>query len=398
MAQRELRRMAVDYALMQNSQLGRRDFLIGLTAMTAAVASRSMSGASTPTWMYVGSFTGEGRGHGEGLSVYHRASDAGRWQRVQLLKDLADPSFVIVDRRRGCLYSAHGDGTQATAYTIDQANGRVSVLNQQPTGGRNGVHLSIDATGRYLVLANYATGTVALLPIEQNGSLGPRRDLVTLTGTPGPHRTQQESSHPHDCPFDPGGRLVVVPDKGLDKVFVFRVDTARGTLVPAPPPDVASRAGAGPRHADFHPTQPYVYVINELDSTIAVYRFDAQTGALQPRQVHTTLPSSHTGNNTGAEIAVAPSGRFVYGSNRGHDSIAIFSVDQSTGLLTSVGWEPTQGKTPRFFGLDPTGTHLYAANQNSDTVVIFRVDQTTGKLTPTGETIEVKSPVTIAFR
>src|SRR5262249_21131450 len=157
-------RTALDYALMQNSQLGRRDFLVGLTgaAAAAAAAARSVSAASVPAWMYVGRFTGEGRGHGEGLSVFRRANESDRWQRVQLLKDLADPSFVIIDRRRGCLYSAHGDGTQATAYKIDQANGRVSVLNQQPTGGRNGVHLAIDATGRFLVLANYATGTVAL--------------------------------------------------------------------------------------------------------------------------------------------------------------------------------------------------------------------------------------------
>jgi 6-phosphogluconolactonase len=383
---------------MENSQLARRDFLIGLTGLAVAAASRSVAAASSPTWMYVGSFTGEGRGHGEGLSVFHRAGESDRWQRVQLLKDFADPSFVIVDRQNRCLYSVHGDGTQATAYRIDHANGRVSVLNQQPTGGRNGVHLAIDATGRFLVVANYATGTVALLPIEQDGSLGPRSDLVTLTGTRGPHRTQQETSHPHHCPFDRTGRFVVVPDKGLDKVFSYRVDTARGKLVPVDPPDVASRAGAAPRHADFHPTRPYVYVINELDSTITVYKFDLEKGALQPLQVHTTLPTSYTGNNTGAEIAVAPSGRFVYGSNRGHDSIAIFSIDQSTGLLTSVGWEPTRGKTPRFFGLDPTGTHLYAANQNSDTIVIFRVDQRTGKLTPTGETLDVKSPVTIAFR
>ena len=347
--------------------------------------------------MYVGSFTGEGRGHGEGLSVFHRAGESDRWQRIQLLTDLADPSFVIVDRQQRCLYAVHGDGTQATAYRIDRATGRLSVLNQQPTGGRNGVHLAIDATGRCLVVANYATGTVALLPIDQDGSLGPRSDLATLSGTPGPHRTQQESSHPHHCPFDPTGRVVVVPDKGLDKVFVFRVDPARGRLVPAARPDVASRAGAAPRHAGFHPTRPYVYVVNELDSTIAAYELDPASGALEPLQVHTTLPSRYTGNNTGAEIAVAPSGRFVYASNRGHDSIAIFAIDPTTGLLTSVGWAPTQGKTPRFFGLDPTGTHLYAANQISDTVVIFRVDQTAGTLTPTGETIEVASPTTIAF-
>jgi len=387
---------------MQNSQLPRRDFLIGLTAAAAAAATgrvaRAQERSRAPTWMYVGSFTGEGRGHGEGLSVFQRAGESDRWRQIQLLKDLADPSFVITNRQKRFLYSVHGDGTQATAYRIDQASGRLTVVNQQPTGGRNGVHLSIDATGRLLVAANYASGTVALLPIADDGSLGPRADLATLTGTPGPHRTQQESSHPHHCPFDRSGRIVVVPDKGLDKIFVFRVDAARRALVPAARPDVSSRAGAAPRHAEFHPTLPYVYVINELDSTIAVYRFDVETGALEPLQVHTTVPSRYTGNNSGAEIAVAPSGRFLYGSNRGHDSIAIFAIDQATGLLTSVGWEPTQGKTPRFFGLDPTGTHLYAANQNSDTVVIFAIDQASGKLKPTGETIDVKSPTTIAFK
>jgi YVTN family beta-propeller protein len=383
---------------MQNRQLGRRDFLVGLTGLAAVVTSRSALAAAAPTFMYVGSFTGEGRGHGEGLSVFRRSGESDPWRLIQLLKDLADPSFLIVDRPGRCLYSAHGDGTQATAFRIDQTTGRLNVLNQQPTGGRNGVHLAIDATGRFLVVANYATGTVAVLPINQDGSLAALSDLTTLSGAPGPHRTQQESSHPHHCPFDRTGRFVVVPDKGFDKIFVYRLDTARGKLVPGTSPDVASRAGAAPRHADFHPTRPYVYVINELDSTIGVYQFDGDRGALTPIQVHTTLPSSYTGNNTGAEIAVPPSGRFVYGSNRGHDSIAIFAIDQSTGLLTSVGWEPTQGRTPRFFGLDPSGTHLYAANQNSDTVVVFRIDQTTGKLTPTGETVKVASPTTIAFR
>jgi 6-phosphogluconolactonase len=383
---------------MQNSLLERRDFLMGLAGATAAIATRSMSAAAAPTFMYVGSFTGKDGGHGDGLSVFRRRTEADPWTLVQLMKDLADPSFLIVDRQGRRLYAAHGDGTQATAYQIDQATGRLEVKNRQPTGGANGVHLAIDATGRFLVVANYATGTVALLPINQDGSLGSRSDLAALSGTPGPHRTQQESSHPHHCPFDHAGRLVVVPDKGLDKVFVFRLDTTRGMLVPGTPPGVASRAGAAPRHAAFHPTRPYVYVINELDSTIATYQLDPDKGALTPLQVITTLPSSYTGNNSGAEIAVGSSGRFLYGSNRGHDSIAIFDIDQSTGVLTSVGWESTQGKTPRFFGLDPSGTHLYAANQHSDTVVIFRVDQVAGKLTPTGEIVKVASPTTIAFR
>jgi 6-phosphogluconolactonase len=383
---------------MSGDRIQRRDFLIGLAGVTAVAAGRPTSALAEPAFMYVGSFTGKDGGHGEGLSVYRRNREQERWTLVQLMKDIADPSFLIVDRQGRCLYSAHGDGTQATAYRIDPATGALTVLNQQPTGGTNGVHLAIDATGTFLVLANYGSGSVAVLPISSDGSLGPRSDLATLTGTLGPHRTQQETSHPHDCPFDRTGRVVVVPDKGLDKVFGFRLDTSRGTLVPGTPPAVASRAGAAPRHADFHPTKPYVYVINELDSTIATYQLDSEAAALKPLQVITTLPTSYTGNNTGAEIVVAPTGRFLYGSNRGHDSIAIFAIDPSTGVLASVGWESTQGKTPRFFGLDGPGTHLYAANQNSDTVVIFRVDQTSGKLTHTGETIKVASPTTIAFR
>jgi len=240
--------------------------------------------------------------------------------------------------------------------------------------------------------------TVALLGIEKDGSLGAPRDLATLNGKPGPHRTEQASSHPHDVVVDPRGRFVLVPDKGLDAVFVFSVDVAAGKLVPADPPSVATRPGAGPRHAGFHPTKPYAYVINELDSTITTYRFDPDRGTLSPLQVITTMPSSFTGNNSTAEIAVAPSGRFVYGSNRGHDSVAIFSVDETTGVLASVGWEPTQGKTPRFIGLDPSGTFLYAANQDSDTIVVFRVDGATGRLKATGRVVAVGSPSTMVFR
>src|SRR5437867_3386326 len=201
---------------MQHSRLGRREFVMGLGGMAATIASRSRrtsadgSGepqrgaeerrqAAAPNVMYVGSFTGQGRGHGEGLSVYRRNGEADPWTLIQLLKDLADPSFLIIDRQKRCLYSAHGDGTQATAYQIDRATGRLTVLNQQATGGRNGVHLAIDATGRFLALANYATGSLVVLPINQDGSLAPSSDLATMTGTPGPHETQQESSHPHHC-------------------------------------------------------------------------------------------------------------------------------------------------------------------------------------------------------
>jgi 6-phosphogluconolactonase (cycloisomerase 2 family) len=383
------------------AMMRRREFLGGLAGVTAAMASRpwsSADAAGAPTFMYVGSFTGKDRGHGEGISVYHRRRESDPWTLVQLLKEVADPSFLIIDRAGRHLYSAQGDGTQVTSYRIDPATGRLAVLNRQPTGGRNGVHLAIDATNRFLALANYATGHLIVLPINADGSLAPVSDRAAMAGDPGPHRIQQESSHPHHCPFDPTGRFIVVPDKGLDRLFLYRLDASSGRLVPGDPPSVTTRAGAGPRHADFHPTRPFAYVINELDSTVATYRFDPAEGVLKPLQILPTLPPTYTGNNTCAEIAVAPSGRFVYGSNRGHDSIAIFAVDGQTGLLTSVGWQSTQGRSPRFFGLDPSGTHLYAANQATDTVVIFRVDDTAGGLTPTGEVVKVATPSTIVFK
>jgi 6-phosphogluconolactonase (cycloisomerase 2 family) len=382
--------------------VARRDFLGQLAGLTTVVAAPSLiaqpARSTSPRFMYVGSFTGEGRGRGEGISVFQRKGEGDAWALVQLFKDVADPSFLKIDRSGRFLYSAHGAGTQATSYAIEQTTGRLTLLNQQPAGGINGVHLDIDATGRFLALANYATGTVVVLPINQDGTLAPHSALVTLTGEPGPHRTQQTSSHPHHCPFDRTGRYIVVPDKGFDKVFVYRLDAQRGTLVEGTPPSVASRSGAAPRHADFHPTRPWAYVINELDSTMTTYQFEPDKGVLKPIQVITTLPPSYTGNNSTAEVWVAPSGRFVYGSNRGHDSIVIFAIDQATGELTPVGWESTQGRTPRFFGLDPSGSYLYAANQNSDTVVIFRVDQATGRLSATKEVVKVVSPSTIVFR
>jgi 6-phosphogluconolactonase (cycloisomerase 2 family) len=189
-----------------------------------------------------------------------------------------------------------------------------------------------------------------------------------------------------------------VPDKGLDRVFVFRLEATAGKLAATDPAFVATRSGAGPRHVAFHPALPVAYVVNELDSTVATYRFDAATGALTPLQVITTLPTSHVGNSTGAAIAVTPSGRFLFASNRGHDSIAVFAADRSTGLLEHAGWHATQGQVPRFVTLDPTGSVLLAANQSSDTIVSFRIDQEKGGLEPTGQVVQEGSPVSIVFR
>ncbi|WGS18779.1 lactonase family protein [Bradyrhizobium sp. ISRA463] len=298
---------------------------------------------------YVGAFTTpERKGHGGGINVYRVDPTSGAWTHEQLL-EIVNPSFLTLDWTQRFLYAVHADLEEVSAHAIDKQNGRITALNRQSCGGKNPVHLSIDPTGRWIVTANYGAGSVGVVPVEKDGSLGPRSDLVNLPGEPGPDRKQQASSHPHDVVFDPSGRFIAVPDKGLDRIFVFRLDATSGKLTPADPPLVATRAGAGPRHIAFHPQMPFAYVINELSSSVATYRFDPQRGALQPIQILPSLPASYTGNNTGAEIVVAPAGRVVYASNRGHDSIAIFAVDQSNGTLTPVGWALTHAKSPRFF-------------------------------------------------
>ena len=356
---------------------------------------------------YVGAFTTpERKGHGGGINVYRVDPASGAWAHDQLL-ELVNPSFLALDRAQRFLYSVHADLDEVSVYAIDQQNGRITALNRQSCGGKNPVHLSIDPTGRWIVTANYSAGSVGVVPIEKDGTLGPRSDLVMLSGEPGPDGKRQTSSHPHDAVFDPSGRFIAVPDLGFDRIFVFRLDPASGKLTPNDPPFVATRAGAGLRHIAFHPKMPFAYVINELGSSVATYHFDAQRGSLHPIQIVPSTPPSYTGNNHGAEVAVAPSGRVVYASNRGHDSIGVFAVNARDGTLIPVGWAPTQAKSPRFFTLDPAAKILYAANadegfsgqpQNTtDTIVPFRINQANGMLTPTGQIIRTNSPCTIVF-
>ena len=392
-------------SIVRDGDLRRRE-LLQTAAALATVGSAALVGPGRPAtaapdpgvFAYVGAFTtAERKGHGDGINVYRMDSRTGGWTHVQLLSGIVNPSFLALDHQQRFLYSVHADLDEVSAYSIDKNSGELTPLNKQSCGGKNPVYLTLDPSNRYLVTANYTAGSVAVVSVEEDGTLGPRTDLVTLTGETGPNRKEQAGSHPHDCPFDPAGRFVVVPDKGLDQIFVFRLHAASGKLVANNPPSVATREGAGPRHIAFHPSLPVAYVINELGSTMTTYNYDTARGVLQAVQVLPTTPPSFTGNNTGAEVAVAPSGRFVYGSNRGHDSIVVFAVDRANGTLTPADWVSTQGRTPRFFALDPTATFLYAANQDTDTIVTFRVNQRNGRLTPTGQIVKVGSPCTIVF-
>jgi 6-phosphogluconolactonase len=403
---------------MSSGRLSRAVFLkaaVGLAGAALAASSSTaaraqgavmqarvtLGGAQVSQWMvYVGCYTTPDRfGHGHGISVYRMDAATGDWTAVQVLEGLANPSFLALDPAQQHLYCVHGGNNfrQVSAFAIDSATGQLSHLNSQDCGGPNPVHLSVDPSDRALVVADYNTGEVGVLPILPDGTLGQLSDLVMLPGQPGPHKTEQTGSHPHNVPFDPAGHFVVVPDKGLDRIFVMRLDAAQAKLELNDPPFAQARHGAGPRHIAFHRTLPYAYVINELDSTITTYGYDSDVGVLEPLQVLASTPTDFTGDDTGAEIVVAPSGRFVYGSNRGHDSVGVFAVDEGTGLLSPVGWVPTGGKTPRNFNLDPSGQFLYVGNQDSDTVVTFAVDDDTGALTPTGQVIETGSPVSIVF-
>ena len=349
-----------------------------------------------PRFAYVGAFTTEKRkARGKGIAVFRIDPKDGAWQLVQTCETVHNPHFLALDGTQRFLYSAHGDSDQVCAYARDAETGMLAPLNRRPTGGDNSSTVVVDAANRFLVLAN-GPG-VAVYPIERDGSLGERCELVIPPGEPGPWRKEQHGPHPHQAIFDPSGRYVVVPDKGLDKIHVYRFDAERGTLACCDPPFVKARYGAVPRHIVFHPHAPYAYCVNEMDSTVFAYRWDASRGTLEPFQRIATTPDDYVGDNTGAEIAILPSGRFLYASNRGHDSIVIFAVDARTGRLAHVGWEPTQGPKPRFFGLDPDAGRLYACNENGHTIVEFDVDQETGRLRPTGQVIETGSPTCIAF-
>lgn len=351
-------------------------------------------------YAYVGCYTTPDRqGRGEGIGVYRVEPQTGEWTPVQMVGDVANPAFLAIHPEQHILYCVHGgnDNSAVSAFAIEPGIGTLTHLNTEDSGGANPVSVAVDPSGRLLAVANYTGGTVAGLPIAADGTLGAPGVVLAQSGERGPHPTEQTSAHPHHLPFDPNGNFLVAPDKGLDRLFVYRPDVERGALVPHDPPTVATRQGAGPRHIAFHPSAPYAYVINELDSTIATYDYDANHGLLQARQTVSSVPPDFAGNNTGSEIAVAPSGRFVYASNRGHDSIGIFAIEPTTGELAPVAWEPTRGETPRFFALDPSGTFLYVANQGSDTIVTFRIDPNEGSLAATGQVIETGSPSCIVF-
>ena len=309
-----------------------------------------------------------------------------------------DPSFLAFDPAHKFLYAVSevvtlgGKPTGGVvAFAVDQATGNLTRLNEQPSEGAGPCYLIVDKSGKNVLVANYDGGTVAVLPIDETGRLKPASSVIVHHGN-GPNRQRQDRPHAHSINVDPANRFAFAADLGADRIFIYRFDPAAGKLTPNDPPAAVIAPGSGPRHFAFHPTGRFAYLINEMASTITVFWYDAENGSLSTVQTISTLPKGFKGENTTAEIVVHPSGKYVYGSNRGHDSIAIFSVDAASGHLTAIGHEPTQGHTPRNFSIDPTGTYLLAANLDSNTVTVFHLDPATGRLKATGQKVQIHKP------
>jgi 6-phosphogluconolactonase len=347
-------------------------------------------------YAYVGSRTTRVRNaRGEGIGIFEVDVTTGTLTPVDVVRDLVNPSYLALSATGEFLYTVHGDEHEVSAFEVDRSTGHLRFINQQNTQGKNPVHLALDPTGRFLVVVNHLGASLAVLSVESDGALGEVEQLVTFEGPIGPHRVEQKQAKPHFSSFDPSGRFVVVPDKGLDRVFSWRFEDGR--LRPAETPFTAAREGAGPRHLAFHPSRPYAYVVNELDSTVTACRFDAGTGELAPFQILPTLPDTFTGNSRAAGIQVDALGRFVYASNRGCDSIAVFAIDPATGALRFVEAAPTQGRTPRFFTPSPDGRFVLALNEDSDSIATLAIDADTGRLRPAGANAAFGSPVCMVF-
>jgi 6-phosphogluconolactonase len=346
--------------------------------------------------LYVGTYTS---GKSEGIYLYRMNLATGELRHFSTIRGIANPSFLAIDPQRRHLYAVNevNDFKQkpagaVSAFSINQQTGDLTLLNQQSSLGAAPCHLTVDRTGKYVLLANYEGGNVAVLPVLSDGSLGAATEMVQHHGA-SVNVQRQQGPHAHCIVLDRANRYAFAVDLGIDKIMIYRFDAVSGKLTPNQAPWVSLKPGAGPRHFVFHPDGKFAYVINELDSTITAFTYTSARGALRAVQTISTLPGDFSGVNDCADVQVSPSGKFLYGSNRGHDSIVVFAIDDRTGKLQYVQHEPTRGKTPRNFAIDPTGTYLLAANQDSDTIHTFRIDPVKGKLTATGLMAEVPSPV-----
>jgi 6-phosphogluconolactonase len=368
------------------------------TAQATAQATTQPTSTPDPV-VYIGTYTTQ-RGNAkksEGIYVCRLEMATGKLS-VESTTQAENPSFLTLDPQRRYLFVVNElgapPGGTLSAFAIDTGTARLTFLNQQPTHGSAPCYVSVEQGGRLAMVANYSSGNLTAFPIGADGRLNPSSDTVQHQGS-GPNPRRQEGPHAHSIIPDPANRFALAADLGIDKVMVYRMDVEQGKLQRHGEASVLP--GSGPRHLTFHPNGRYVYLINEVGSTLTVFGYDAEQGTLETLQTVPTLPPDFTSENNCADVHVSPSGKFLYGSNRGHDSIVIYAIDESRGTLILVGHESTRGRTPRNFAIDPTGTYLLAANQDTDNIVTFKIDAQTGKLMETGHVAEIPMPVCVMF-
>jgi 6-phosphogluconolactonase len=399
--------------------------LAGTTPLMAGLLKAQSAEAAGPRLAYVGTFSSPLRdvlptqvdlppGNGRGIHVFQVNRSTGAMTPAGIHEMGTSPSCLALNSAGTRLYSAnetdrvgeHKEGT-ASAFAINRADGKLELLNTVGSGGAGPTFVSVHPSGRFLLVANYFGGSVAVLPILPDGRLGAATDIKNDSGKIGPIRAANappgsfalsghDRTHAHMIQADPSGRFVLHVDLGLDRIFIWKFDQQRGLLAPSDPPAVSLPAGDGPRHFHFHPNGRWIYSIQEEGSTIVLFDYDAATGRLASRQTISTLPPGFAGTNFCSEILVSADGRFVYAGNRLHDSIGIFSIGPN-GTLTFLGEEWTRGNYPRSFNFDPTGQFLYCCNQRADNIAVFHVDRKTGSLNFTGHYTPVGNPSSIVF-
>jgi 6-phosphogluconolactonase len=382
-------------------------FLAAALFVTASVSPLAAQSSKASKYLfYVGTYTDDNGKSTKSKGIYAFSYDATSAQitPLGLAAETTNPSWVAPSPDGRFLYAVNEvpnyqgpNSGGVSAFSVDKATGKLSFLNEMPTRGADPCYVSVDRSGKYVLVANYTGGSVAVFPILADGKLGEASAFVQHTGH-GADPKRQEAPHAHSIDVMPGGRYAMVDDLGLDEVVSYKFDAAKGTLTPNAPPFAKVADGSGPRHFALAPSGKYAYVISEIKGTVTVFSANLATGTLHPVQAISTLPKDYSGEIEDAEIRIHPSGKFLYASNRGEgNSIAVYSVDPSKGTLTLVEITPTQGKTPRSFEIDPTGSLLFAENQKSDNIVVFKIDASTGRLTPTGQVLDVGQPVCLKF-
>jgi 6-phosphogluconolactonase len=370
--------------------------LLGLPAMAAGGNT-----ATTKSYLvYVGAYTGP---KSKGIYSYRFNIATGRAAPLGLAAQTSNPSFLAISPDQKFLFAVNelaeyrgAKSGAVSSFVIDRSTGKLTFLNQVPSGGPGPCYVSLDKAGHFVLVANYDGGSVSVFPVLKDGRLGQASAFIQHAGhSVNPER--QEGPHAHCIEVDRNDRFAVAADLGLDRLLVYRFNSKTGALAPNNPPFAEVKPGSGPRHIAFDPTGKYLYLVDEMGSTIYAFSYDPQKGVLRALQTISSLPEAFHGVNYAAEIAVHPSGKFLYVSNRGDDSMAVFAIDPGKHTLKPVQHISTQGKFPRSFGITPDGSYLLAANQKSDNVVIFRIDRNTGRLTPTGQSLPVTSPVCVKF-